>query len=608
MTSDGTDTFVPDAAVNAIGPIATGPNNDVWFANSDGSVSRISSSGQLSTFQVPNQVLPPDRALDYPMVSGTDGAVWIGLPDGLDRITEQGALTFYPLPADPGSIAAGPGGEIWVTQPDSILLLQAPQSPLTVSGVTLSSEQAGAPSTYRVTFAPSPQGGLSDSAGDCPTSCSITITATAGTVLPAAASAYSVVAANGDRATVQSVSTSAAPDPATGQASSGTNQATLVLAGSTIGAGDSVTVTATGVINPQKATAGTWSTVSTSSDTTAEGSPPYPIIAGPPSIITMWNGSFSLPVGEPSAFNVKVTDAFGNINPHVAVTLQTPAVDPTATFSGCDAGGANDCTVVTDVNGEAQPNIRMGDVTGSFPITAAVGDGAADSLTATALPGVPARLEILSGSPQSAAVYSQFAQRLQVAVLDSYGNRVPGGGGSSVNFITDGYGTPWADAYFDARSAPGCAPTCLVPVGPDGTATAPPLTADSITGSYDVSALLGSSLATQFHLTNVPASAAAISVATSGAPRTVAAPRSALVTQQYQPFTVVALDSSGRRQPGVPVEFSAPAGGPSGTFAPCSLGNPHPWECATTTASDGSAGLPPVRLTHHWRGFGLAER
>lgn len=107
----------------------------------------------------------------------------------------------------------------------------------------------------------------------------------------------------------------------------------------------------------------------------------------------------------------------------------------------------------------------------------------------TNLPGAPAVVSVVSGTPQIAITGTAFAQPLQVLVRDSFGNAVPG---TNVAFAAPGAG---ATASFGGPA--------MVATDGAGGATSPVLTANATPGAYSVSATAGAAPAASFALTNI---------------------------------------------------------------------------------------------------------
>lgn len=116
---------------------AFAPDGSTWF--SDGRwIGRIGLNGKLSEFVLPEGGEgKPTTFAAGPIVIGGDGNVWFsgshyfrneeagstssGMSESIvDRLTPNGELTEFPLPADsgyPARIAVGPDGNVWFTEP-----------------------------------------------------------------------------------------------------------------------------------------------------------------------------------------------------------------------------------------------------------------------------------------------------------------------------------------------------------------------------------------------------------------------------------------------------------------------------------------------------------
>src|SRR5581483_2900716 len=141
------------------------------------------------------------------------------------------------------------------------------------------------------------------------------------------------------------------------------------------------------------------------------------------------------------------------------------------------------CTAVTDSFGDAEVSLTAGHTAGSYQIDVSVPTGVSAALDVTNTPAQPATLEIISGSPQSTPVNTQFREPLKVRVLDVYGNPVPDADGQQVEFFT-------TDSNANIPSCDGSLSPCFEPVDADGYATAPAPVADTTAGSYQLPALV----------------------------------------------------------------------------------------------------------------------
>ena len=120
--------------------IAAGPDGALWFTGVPGEVGRITTTGVVTEFAVP-EIPPPagsspgtagTLATLTSITAGPDGALWFtGVPGEVGRITTAGVVTEFAVPAipppagsSPGTagtpvtledITAGPDGALWFT-------------------------------------------------------------------------------------------------------------------------------------------------------------------------------------------------------------------------------------------------------------------------------------------------------------------------------------------------------------------------------------------------------------------------------------------------------------------------------------------------------------
>lgn len=201
------------------------------------------------------------------------------------------------------------------------------------------------------------------------------------------------------------------------------------------------------------------------------------------------------------------------------------------------------------------------------------------------MPGSPAHLTILSGTPQTAVVNTPFGQPLKVQVSDAYGNMVSG---SSVVFA----------APFSGPSGTfGGTPIAWIGTDLQGVAEATGFMAGTKAGSFTVTAAATAGAATAtFQFTNRPGSAAAL------APVPGTSPQSATVGTVYAvPLRAQVTDAYGNplQVPGVKVTFTAPPSGPSGTFAGSS-------KVTVVTNANGKALAPPFLANKKAGSFAVA--
>ncbi len=146
--------------------ITAGPDGALWFTGEPGEVGRITTTGVVTEFPVPDDPPPsgsPAGTAGTPatlqsIAAGPDGALWFtGQGEQVGRITTAGVVTEFSVPdapplegstpatslSDPGiqTIVAGPDGNLWFTT----------SSNLTSSSTTGSNYVWGNPSIGRLT-------------------------------------------------------------------------------------------------------------------------------------------------------------------------------------------------------------------------------------------------------------------------------------------------------------------------------------------------------------------------------------------------------------------------------------------------------------------------
>lgn len=273
-------------------------------------------------------------------------------------------------------------------------------------------------------------------------------------------------------------------------------------------------------------------------------------VAGAPAAVAVVSGSpQSTVVGTPfgAPLLVAVTDAFGNPVGGVTVGFGTPATGASASLGNA--------APTTDAAGIAGTTATAGFVSGSYPVAATVAGVAAPAVFALGnTPGAPASVTVSAGGAQNATVGSPFGSPLTVAVRDAYGNVVPGVG---VSFASPGTGP----------SANLGATTATTDAGGAASVTA---SANTIAGSYAVTATVTGLPPVTFALGNTPGAPTSVAVL-SGSGQT------ASVTTAFASALVAQVtDTHGNPVPGVTVTFAAPGTGPSASLA------------ATTVVSDAS--------------------
>src|SRR5215471_7498829 len=91
--------------------ITVGSDGALWFANFLGSIGRITTGGEFTTFAA-GQVTQPQS-----ITSGPDGALWFTEGNSkIGRLTTAGALTHFTIPSAAAGITSGPDGSLWFTE------------------------------------------------------------------------------------------------------------------------------------------------------------------------------------------------------------------------------------------------------------------------------------------------------------------------------------------------------------------------------------------------------------------------------------------------------------------------------------------------------------
>ena len=241
---------------------------------------------------------------------------------------------------------------------------------------------------------------------------------------------------------------------------------------------------------------------------------------------------------------VRVKDAFDNLTPGATVTFAAPA-------SGAGAGFVSGNTAVADAAGVATSSaVKANTIAGSYAVSASSGAGSA-SFSLTNRSGAAAAISVAEGSPQSAAVGSTFSTVLKALAGDKFGNPVSG---VTITFIApsgNGAGGSFAGGVNSANAVSNSS----------GIATAPLFTANTVTGTYAVTASSSGLGSASFQLTNVPGTVATLEIAGGSSPQSAA-----VNTVYASPLKVLAKDKYGNLAVGATIDYTAPASGASGTF------------------------------------------
>jgi virginiamycin B lyase len=120
VTVAGRLSFFRNARIGEALSIVSGPDNALWFATFNGTIGKLTTSGQVTTFSTkstgPNSIVPAS------ITAGPDGNLWfVNAIGGIGRITPAGKLTQFTSKAisSPGAIVTGPDGALWFTNVNS---------------------------------------------------------------------------------------------------------------------------------------------------------------------------------------------------------------------------------------------------------------------------------------------------------------------------------------------------------------------------------------------------------------------------------------------------------------------------------------------------------
>jgi hypothetical protein len=312
-------------------------------------------------------------------------------------------------------------------------------------------------------------------------------------------------------------------------------------------------------------------TVADAAVPTISGSVTPVAAAGTPTMLSPNASPGNVPIGFPflSAFSVFVQDANGLSVVGATVTFTAPSSGASGTFSN----GQNSIQVVTDSGGTAQATMTANQIAGTFNVTATLGT-LSYTWTVTSIPGVPAHLTVVSGNNQSSPIDTSFANGdVAVQVTDAQGNPIQN---VTVTFAAP---TSGPSVNFPFSTAPTEDTLVALLEGP--------LVANGITGSYTVTASLGS-LSTAITFTNTPGPNPVGALLEGGVLQVAA-----INTKFANPLLVQPIDANGNCLAQVPITFTAPSSGPSAILSASTVKS-DPTTCSSqvTATANGVAGGP----------------
>ena len=102
----------PDDRFTSTVSVTSGPGGAVWYADQNHRIGRMSPSGSVTLF-----LLPDTGRVDpfpYAIAAGPDGNLWYTDDPTIGRMTPAGVVTTFHVPAEPFTdIIAGPDGAMW---------------------------------------------------------------------------------------------------------------------------------------------------------------------------------------------------------------------------------------------------------------------------------------------------------------------------------------------------------------------------------------------------------------------------------------------------------------------------------------------------------------
>ncbi|MBD2235750.1 CHAT domain-containing protein [Aulosira sp. FACHB-113] len=262
-----------------------------------------------------------------------------------------------------------------------------------------------------------------------------------------------------------------------------------------------------------------------------------------------------------TSLQARVTEnGFNQPIPGITVNFTAPATGATASFTG-------NTTLTTDSSGNVSIPVTANTVAGSYNITANSGSLTPASFSLINNPDVASAIIATGGTPQTTVVNTAFTNPLQAKVQDQYGNAIAN---ATVTFNAP---TGGATASFTGNTSLTTDSAGNVSI---------PVTANTVAGSYNITANSGALTPASFSLINNPDIAAAI-IATGGTPQTTV-----VNTAFTNPLQAKVQDQYGNAIANATVTFNAPTSGATAGFT----GN-----TTLTTDSAGNVSIPVTANT-----------
>ncbi|HEY0192161.1 MAG TPA: Ig-like domain-containing protein [Kofleriaceae bacterium] len=299
---------------------------------------------------------------------------------------------------------------------------------------------------------------------------------------------------------------------------------------------------------------------------------PAPAI-GPAAVVYPYAGNGELaPAG--SAFTTPlaalVTDASGNALSGITVTFAGP---------GSGAGASFTSVTTTNAAGIATATATANATPGSYAVTASVQSVATPASFSLTNVGPATQLVYLTGGngtdPQQAPTGGVFSSNLVAIARDAAGNPVPG---ATITYTVPSSG---ASATLTATSATSDA-NGMVQVG---------ASANSVVGSYTITATLAAATPVTFNLQNLSPGPAAV-IVVSGSNQS-ADPSTAFASS----LSVVVADALGNALPNVTVTFAAPSSGAAATLDRTQVTTDSQGQASVNATANATVGTYTVSAT-----------
>jgi len=265
----------------------------------------------------------------------------------------------------------------------------------------------------------------------------------------------------------------------------------------------------------------------------------------------------------PGAVVVRISSGSGTPIPNVGVVLSNGGLDPKAFPSGmCNVQGGG--TLLTDANGNASCDLKLGPVLGTATITPVVGVSmTTPSFVIQVAAGPPGIVKVVQGNNQSGNPGQLLNQALVVQVTDSSGNILTG---TPVSWQVVTAGTVTLSNVITSTDSNGRA-SALATLG-------------SVAGAALVKVTAGSVSAT-FTLT--------VNVAAAGLQKVSGDAQSALINTGYaSPIVVKVVDKNGAPVNAVTVTFAITSG--SGSLGTTSVTTGANGQASTTVTAGSTSG------------------